>query len=129
MVIWVWRRVLGAEAEAEAEAGAEAEAEADPSPEAALRRRPEARGRAVKPPVAPGGYSVLPSNRVLYFFFPLGYLGQSPRQSPLSSSPPRPRGPLARAAPSPPSPINSDFYKRQFQFNSNGVSMPFYSHF
>ena len=108
-VIWVWRRIPGAEAEAEAEAGAEAEAEADPSPEAALRGRPEARGRASKPPVAPGGYSVLPSIRVLYFFLPLGYLGQSPRQSPLSSSPPRPRGPLARAAPLPP-------FSDQFRF-------------
>ena len=86
-VIWVRRRILGAEAEAEAEAGAEAEA------------RREARGRVSKPLVAPGGYSVLPSIRVLYFFCPLGYLGQSPRQSPLSSFPPRPRGPLARAAP------------------------------
>ena len=50
-------------------------------------------------------------------------------------NPPFPPLPLARAAPSParprspPSPINSDFYERQFSFNSNGVSMPFHSHY
>ena len=118
-VIWVWRRIPGAEAEAEAEAGAEAEAEAD--------RSLGFRGMIFKPSVAPGGHSVLPSIRVLYFFSPLRCLRQSPPAippfllSPSPARPPRPRGPPPPLLRSIPISIKDNFHSIQMVFPSLSI--------